>query len=362
MKKRYLAILLITVLLGATGCGEKEPKQEETAPAEQEEFSYDPVLYEDLKSTVVSLGDYKGLEGTRTQAEVTDEEVEAEIENIKRGYAELETVDRAAEEGDVVLIDYTGYVDGETSDSLQGKEFSLELGSGMFVPGFEEQLLGASAEESREVNLTFPEDYHKEMAGKDARFEVYVHEVQAYSLPEWNDDFIRENLEYDGEEDMRASIRSGMEEEASKDADANLEYDLISAFLEGSEFDLKDEDVEAYIDEMMSEYESYAAASGVDLDTFLQTYFQMNAAQMRELFKETAAFRVRMTLAFHQIAEEEGLEVSEEEYQARVQELADQYQYEDAAAVEAVYSRAMIEEQMIQEKAIGVIVENAVIS
>lgn len=373
MKKKYMAMLLAALVLSVTACGSKDTADaqtaaedtdsaEEEADAEEaadELLNYDPVLYEDLTSTIVSLAEYKGLTAVKTVQEVTDGDIQKEVRTIKKSYGELTDVDREAEEGDVVVIDFTGYVDGETSDSLQGTEYSLELGSGDFVPGFEDQLIGVKAGEDREVSLTFPEDYYEDMAGKDVVFDVHVHSVQSYVVEGWGDDFVRENLEYESIADMEAVIRQELEAQAEEDAAANFEYDLIESLLESCEYDIQDADVEAYIDEMMGEYQAYASAMGTDLETFLQSYVGMTEEQLRELFRETAVFRVKMTLTFHDIAEQEGIEIGDEEYQEQVNSLAEQYGYEDAADVEAVYSPAMIREQMIQEKVIDLIRDNA---
>ena len=370
MKNKYAVLLCAAVLAaGLTACGGQTGESGQSAGENTQGSSesggaadYDPVTYEDLASTVVSLGPYKGLEAQRVVEEVTDETVQKEINAIKKEYSQLVTVDRPAQEGDVALINFTGYVDGETSEGLQGTEYYLELGSGEMVPGFEDQLIGASADESREVAITFPEDYYPEMAGKDAVFDVYVAEVQEYVLEDWGDAFVQENLGYDSIEDMESSIRTELEQGAEADAEMNLQYALVEKFLSGCEFEIQDSDVEAYIDEMMSEYETYATMYGMELSEFLDQALGMTAEQLRENFRETANFRVQMTLAFHQVAEEEGIMVSEEEYQEQLQTVADQYGYEDPAEVEAVYNRDMMEEQMIQDKVISLIVENAVIS
>lgn len=362
-------MILLAAALTLSACGAKETTdQQETTQAEEGEaseeeatFTYDPVLYEDLTSKVISLGEYRGLEVTRTEEEVTEEDVQAEVDGVRKSYSEVVNVDRPAELGDIVLIDYTGYVDGETSDSLKGQEYALELGSNTFIPGFEDQLVGASAGDDVEVNVTFPEDYNPQMAGKDARFDVHVQNVQEYQLDEWGDDFIRENLDYDSEEDMRATIREELLQTASEEADENVEYDLIEVFLGNCEFEIQDADVEAYIDDMMSEYETYATAYQMELEDFLQSALGVTEAQLRELFRETANFRVQMTIGFHEVAQKEGLTVTQEEYMERAESLAEEYGYDSVVDVEAVYSRKMIEEQMIQDKVIDLIKENAVI-
>ncbi|MDO4260849.1 MAG: FKBP-type peptidyl-prolyl cis-trans isomerase [Eubacteriales bacterium] len=159
MKKRFVWMLALLLTAALAGCGSGE----NAAPAGESEDDagevlYDPVLYEDLSSTLVSLGQYKGLEAEFTVAEITDEEVADQVWSIQKNYAELVEADRPAQERDLLTIDFTGYVDGETSENLQGEGTSLEIGSGDFVPGFEEQLIGASAGDDVEVNLTFPEE------------------------------------------------------------------------------------------------------------------------------------------------------------------------------------------------------------
>lgn len=363
-------MLLLAAMLSFTACGTKKEETQETKETQevqetQEETTsdYKLVLYEDLTSKVVQLGEYKGLEATKTVVEVTQEEVLEEVEATKRDYAETITVEREAKQGDIVLIDYTGYVDGETSDGLQGSEYPLELGSGSFIPGFEDQLVGANAGDEVEVNVTFPEEYHSaEMAGKDAKFDVVVHEVQAYDFSFWNDEFIHENLGYENEEALVSSIREEKEQQAQSDAQSNLEYDLILKFLENSEFEIQEADVNAYLDEMMSEYESYAAMYGVDLTTFIETYMGTTEEQLRIVMNPTAEFRTKMTLAFHEVAVLEGIEISEDEYQAQLDSMAENYGYEDGSLVEEAYSQERIKEQMIQEKVIALIVEEAVIS
>lgn len=372
MKKKYMFIILAAAL-SLTACGKDLSDQTAAGKdadtengsgmqvGEAEEF-HGPVLFEDLSSSLVSLGQYKGLEAKLEVEEVTDEDVEKEIRSIQKTCVELKEADRPAEDGDVVVIDYTGYVDGETSDSLQGKEYSLELGSGSFVPGFEDQLVGAAAGEDREVNLTFPEDYYEEMAGKDARFEVHVYKVQEYDLENWNDEFIRENLEYESEEDMRESVRKELEADAEEEAKSNLQYELVMTVLDGSEFQIEDADVDAYMEEMLDEYRSYAQMYNVDLDTFLEDQMGVTRQQLKDLLRENAAARVQMALVLHEAAEREGLTVSDAECQQQLEALAEEYGYEDVSAVEGVYSREAIRERLLMNKAIEMIRENAVVS
>lgn len=370
MKKRWIMVFVAVMVLGVSGCGgdktqESTPKTEEMeVVGEGEEEGTQTsvnqqVTYADLTSKVTGLGEYKGLSAKREVAEVTDKEVEDEVWSIQKGYATLQDVDREAKLRDVTVIDYTGYVDGETSDSLQGEGYELELGSGAFVPGFEDQLIGVKAGEDREVVLTFPEDYYEEMAGKEARFDVHVQKVQEYVMEnEWNDAFIKENLEYENEADMRAKIREEFEKNAEEDADANMEYELMTQIIGNSTYELQETDIKAYTDEMMQEYQIYASMYGMNLEDYLKQQ-GTTEEKVREMYRETAEFRVKLILTLHEIAKAEQIEASEEECQATLKELAEQYGYEDTKEVEAVYGREMVQEQLVQEKVLDFIRESS---
>ena len=366
MKKKMLLILLASMTLTMAGCGSSKQtdtaeKQEESTTVEDSEsaVTYEPVLYEDLSSKLVSLGEYKGLQAARNVQEVTEEDVQAEIDSIKKENAELVDKEDPAETGDVVNIDFTGYIDGETSDNLKAEGTDVEIGAGTMLEDFENQLIGVTTGEDTQISFTFPEDYNQEVAGKDVQFDIHVNSVKAYDMPEWTDEDVQENTDYDSLEDMESSIREELQQSAEKDAEDNWQYDLIKQVMESSEFQIEDADVEAYIDQMVSEYDSYAAANGMETEQFLQQYLGVTMEQLREMFRETATFRVKMTLAFHEIAEQEGLTVSDEEYQERLSALASQYGYDDPSKIEQVYSAEMIKEEMIQEKAINFIEENA---
>lgn len=366
MKKGCLAVLLAVLVLGVTACGEKEHTDEtqqaqEAAgeeQAEEEEVSATKqVTYADLKSTVTSLGEYKGISVERTEEEVTDEMVENEVWGVKKELASLQDIEREAQIRDVVIIDYTGYVDGKTQDSLQGSAYELELGSGAFVPGFEEQLLGVKNGEDREVVLTFPEDYYEDMAGKEARFEVHVQKVQEYVLPEdWKEALLE--MGYENEEDISVKARKELEKVAEEDADANMEYDLLMKVIEGSTYEIQEADAKAYTDEMMREYQMYAAMYGMDLESYL-TQMGKTEEEVRKMYQDTAEFRVKLILTLHEIAKVENIKVTEEECQETLKELAAQYGYEGTEEVEAVYGREMVEDQLIQEKVINLIRSNA---
>ena len=205
-----MMILLMAAMLSLSACGSSKDA-ETTAPAEDMEQEtngfYDVVSYEELTSKVIKLGEYKGLEAEKTVVEVTDETVQDEIWQIKKQYAVPEDVERAADLRDITVIDFTGYVDGETSEGMQGTEYALELGSGNFIPGFEEQLVGAVAGQDVEVHVTFPEDYYEEMAGKPVVFTVTVNKVYEIVMPEVNDAFVARTFGYATVEEAKAALQ-----------------------------------------------------------------------------------------------------------------------------------------------------------
>ena len=364
MKRKLVMMMVLAAALTLGACGKETAGNTDSTTENSEEESseagaaYDTPLYEDLTSKLVNLAEYKGVQGSKTVAEVTDEDVQAEIDSIQKENAELVDKTEPAETGDVVNIDFTGYIDGETSDNLKGEGTDVEIGAGTMLEDFENQLVGVTTGEDTQISFTFPENYNQEVAGKDVQFDIHVNSVQAYDLPELTDEYVQENTDYDSIEDMQASIREELEQDAQTDAEDNWQYSLIKQVLDNSEFEIEDADVKAYTDEMLTEYQTYANMYGMELGEFLQSQMGVNEEQLREAYRETATFRVKMTLAFHAIAEQEGLTVSDEEYQDRLSTLASQYGYDDPSQIEQVYDPELIKEQIIQEKAIDLITEN----
>ncbi len=366
MKKKYILMLLPAAMLSITACGKSEPAKETTAaeaPAEaeteeaapeeaQSEAYADTVTYDNLTSTIKELGEYAGLPVDMESVEVTAEDLEKRIEELLKEKSELVKVDRPAQLGDTAVIDYTGYMNGEAFQGGHATDYPLELGSGSFIDTFEEQLVGASAGDKVEVNVTFPDPYsNPDYAGKPAVFEVEVKEVQARELPELTDAFVKENLDFDTIEALKENLKSTMEEEKKTSAEQNYQLDLVKAFLDNCDFDINKEDVDAYVDEMLNEYRNYANQTGMDLATFLQTYVGMDEASIRSMYEETAMLRLEMALAFHELAEKEGLEVTDEECKEMMQTIADQYGV-DLATVEEQYPLDVFREQLLQQKAL----------
>lgn len=362
-------MLFAAMMLGLTACGNKGQEAADSTAAEETEQTEestdgfaDIVTYETLTSKLITLGEYKGLQVPFEPREITDEDIQDAILFKLEDFAESGIADRPAQIGDTTVIDFTGYVDGEAFEGGQGSEYPLELGSGSFIPGFEDQLVGVSAGEEVDVNVSFPDPYlnNPDLAGQPALFKVYVHEVQEKIYPELTDEFVKENFNFENEEAWRESVKTDLQQDAESEAEQNYQYELVRALVENCEFDIQEADVKAYTDEMLNEYVSYAAQYGMSLEEFLSSYVGMDEAALRDVYKETAAFRIQMMLVFRAIADAEGIEVSEEECKGLAQEIADQYGYEDVSAVEDIYPSEAFRDQLIQQKALEFLVENAV--
>ena len=272
----------------------------------------------ELKFTVgvrpaARLGTYKGLEVGKEEKEVPDEIVDTEVERIREGFARLEQVDRAGAEGDSLLIDFEGFADGSAFQGGAAEDYLLALGSGQLIEGFEEQLVGAKADEEREVKVTFPGDYQAEhLAGKDAVFKVKVKEVREKILPELDDDFASDASEFDTLEELRADIREKVGAALGSRAEEDFRIAAIDAAVEEATVEVPDELATARATERWERMERQLAGRGMDPDAFLQ----MQGKSRGELIEETkpdAEKELRREAVVTAIAEAEGIEVSEEE-------------------------------------------------
>ena len=260
-----------------------------------------------------ALGDYKGLEVGRAEPEVPDEIVDREIERMREAFASLEPVERAAGEGDVVLIDFEGTVAGEAFEGGQASDYLLELGSGRLIEGFEEQLTGAVGGEARELHVSFPDDYRaEELAGKDASFAVKVKEVREKLLPELDDEFASEASEFDSLEELRADIRARLADAVGERIEQDFRVAAIDAAVEQASVELPEEIVSARANERWERVERQLAGRGLDP----ASYLQMQGKTREEVIEESkpdAERELKREAVLTAIAEAEGIEVSEEE-------------------------------------------------
>ncbi|WP_088033121.1 trigger factor [Evansella clarkii] len=276
----------------------------------------------------VELGDYKGLEVEAQDVSVSDEDVEEELKQLQERHAELVAVEEGeVQNGDTVVMDFEGFVDGEAFEGGQAENYSLEIGSGQFIPGFEEQLVGAKTGEETEVNVEFPEEYHsEELAGKPATFKVKVHDIKRKELPELDDEFAKDvNEEVETLDELKKDLREKLQTSKEQQADAEKRDALVEKASENASVDIPEAMVNTEADRMLQEFEQRLQAQGMTLDMYYQ-FAQTDAEGMKAQFHDDAEKRVRMNLTLEAISEAENLEVSEEEVDQEIEKMAEMYQ------------------------------------
>lgn len=316
-----------------------------------------------LKVTVpvkpeVTLGEYLGLKVTKHANTVEESAVEAELSRMQDRNGRLLTREGAAENGDTTDIDFEGFVDGVPFDGGKAEHYSLVLGSGSFIPGFEEQVVGHTAGEEFDVNVTFPTEYQaEELAGKAAVFKIKLHEVKYKELPELDDDFAKDVSEYDTLEELKDSIRKGMQENLDRTADQQVENDLIEKIVAGMQADIPQAMIDNRVEELVQDFEYRIQQQGMDLTTYLG-YMGMDAAQFRAQFAEQAEKQVKMRLAMEAIAEKEGITVTDEEFETEAARIAEAYKMEVEKVKELVDAEA-VKKDLAVNKAIDLVKEKA---
>lgn len=313
------------------------PEAYDAAVAEQELFPVDRPAVEIVEvgsgkdfvftATVtvkpeVVLGEYKGLKAQRPSYPVTDELVDGELNAARNRIARWVDVERPVENGDRIMLDYAGSVDGVPFEGGTAQNQALEIGSGHFIPGFEEQVVGMNISEEKDITVTFPEEYHaSELAGKEAVFHVKVLEVKAKELPELDDEFAKDVSEFDTLEEYKADIRKHLEETNHNQEENELRDALVTQALENATIELPECMVEQQIDRMLAEFEYQLGFQGIKMDDYIKMT-GMNLEQLRDQSREEAEKRVRTTLVLEKIQKEENLEVSDEDWTAEVARMA----------------------------------------
>ncbi len=309
----------------------------------------------------MKVGNYIGLKAEKAANTVEDAAVDAEVDRLRERNARLVAREGKAQDGDITDIDFEGFVDGEAFDGGKGEHFSLTLGSGQFIPGFEEQVAGHEAGEEFDVNVTFPEDYHaKELAGKAAVFKVKLNEVQYKELPAADDEFAKDVSEYDTLEEFKASIRKNMEESAEKQAELEVENTLVDQLVATLEGDIPPVMIETRIDEMVRDFDYRLSQQGLRLADYLK-YIGGDEAKFREGFKEQAEKQVKMRLALEAVAKAENIEASEEDFENEVKRIADTYKME-VEKVRSIIPVAEVKKDLAVNKAIDFIKSKAEIT
>lgn len=306
----------------------------------------------------VTLGQYKGLEVERPEASVTDAQVQAELDRMAENVASTETVERAAEMGDTVNIDFEGFDNGVPFDGGKGENHDLKLGSGSFVPGFEEQLVGMSAGEEKDIDITFPENYHEELAGKAVVFHVKVNKVTVTIVPEQDDEFARDVSEFNSLEELKADIRSKALAEAEKQLQNAFENAAVEKAAENTIVDMPKALVERELDTQMERFAYQLQMSGYSMEQYAKM-MGGNVETMRSAFRPAAEKQAKISVTLEKIVETEGITVTEEEISAEIDALAAQYQLESAKVREMVPAEELTESLKVR-KATRLIVDSAV--
>ncbi|WP_374054428.1 trigger factor [Rossellomorea sp. FM04394] len=309
----------------------------------------------------VKLGEYKGLEVEKMETEVTAEDVEAELTSLQEKQAELAVKEEGkAEEGDTVTMDFEGFVDGEAFEGGQAENYSLELGSGQFIPGFEEQLVGVTAGEEKEVEVSFPEEYHAaELAGKPATFKVKVHEIKAKELPALDDEFAKDaDEEVETLAELKEKIEKRLQESKKNEAETAVRETLVNKASENAEVEIPEVMVTAEVDRMMQEFGQRLQMQGMNLDLYFQ-FSGQTEEDLRGQMKEDAGKRVRTNLTLEAIAAAENLEVTDEEAEEEVNKMAEQYNMSADNIKQALGGLDTLKADLKVRKAVEFLVENS---
>ena len=273
---------------------------------------------------VVEVKDYMGVEVEQEKAQVSDESVQAEIDNMLKRNARMITVDRESKKGDTLIFDFKGFVDGEQFEGGTAERHELKLGSGMFIPGFEEQLEGLKVGDSKNVEVKFPENYTEELAGKDATFECLVHEVKEEEIPELDDEFVKDVSEFDTVDELKEDIKKRQLENAKNMVVSRAKDAVVSKVYENNPVDVPDVMVEDEITRMIQEIGQQLSYQGLTVENYLQ-YMGKDMSEMRNELREDAAKKVGTRIVLMSIIDKENIQVSEEEMEAELAKIAEAY-------------------------------------
>ncbi len=306
----------------------------------------------------VTLGDYKGIEVEKAEAVVTDEKVQAELDSMAQNVASTETVERAAEMGDTANIDFEGFDNGVPFNGGKGESFDLKLGSGSFVPGFEEQIVGMSAGEEKDIDITFPEDYHADLAGKAVVFHVKLNKVTVTNVPAQDDEFAKDVSEFETLDELKADIRAKALETAQKQIDNAFEQACVDKAAENATVDMPASLVEAELDTQMERFAYQLQMSGYSVEQYAKM-MGGDLSTMRNAFRPAAEKQAKVNVTLAKIVEAEGITVSDEDIEAEYESMAKQYEME-VSKIKDMVPASELKVSLETRKAVKVIVDNAV--
>jgi len=311
----------------------------------------------------VTLGEYKGLEVPKADLEVTEEEIAGELRKEQEENSRvLDVDDRAVADGDKVTLDFEGFVDGEAFEGGKGTDYPLTIGSGSFIPGFEEQLVGANIGEEKEVNVTFPEDYHAaDLAGKAAVFKCTVKEIKEKQLPELNDEFAQDVSDFDTIAEYKDDLKNKIADRKSREAKAKQEDEAIAKIIEDSKMDIPDAMVDTQVNRMVEDFAQRLQQQGLSVEQYFQ-YTGMTADKIMEEMKPEAVKRIQSRLVLEAVVKAENIETSEEDFEAELKKMAETYKMELDQIKEFMgdYEKKQIKEDLAIQKAIEVITGSVV--
>ena len=306
----------------------------------------------------VTLGQYKGVEVEKGEATVTDAQIQAELDSMAQNVASTENVDRAAEMGDTANIDFEGFDNGVPFEGGKGENFDLKLGSGSFVPGFEEQIVGMNAGEEKDIDITFPEDYHKDLAGKAVVFHVKLNKLTVTIVPQQDDEFAKDVSEFDTLDALKADIQAKALEKAQKQIDSAFENAAVEKAAENTTVDMPNALIEKELDVQMERFGYQLQMSGYSMEQYAKM-MGGDLKTMREAFRPAAEKQAKISVTLEKIAEVENLTVSDEEIEEEFQSMAKQYEME-AAKIKEMVPVDELTESLKTRKAVKIIVDNAV--
>lgn len=278
----------------------------------------------------VKLGEYKGLEVPQKDFPVTEEDIKNELESLRKSHAEIVVVeDGEVQSGDLVILDFDGYVDGEQFEGGQAEGYQLEIGSGTFIPGFEEQLIGMKKGEEKEINVTFPEQYHvSSLAGKEALFKIKLHEIKRKQLPDLDDEFAKDISEFETLDELKVDLENKLKERAEHDRKHYVEETVVEKAVQNAEIDLPSVMIENEIDSLMQDFKQRLQYQGIPFDAYLQ-FTGATEEGLRGDMKENAEQRVRSSLVLEAIAAAEKIEASEEDIREEIKKIAESAKMEE---------------------------------
>ncbi len=317
-----------------------------------------------LKVTVkpeVKLGKYKGVKASKPAVKVTADEVKAELAKMQEQNSRMVSVDnRAVKKDDTAVIDFEGFVDGVAFEGGKAEKYELVIGSGSFIPGFEDQIIGHKTGEEFDVNVTFPAEYQENLASKDAVFKIKLHEIKKKELPALDDEFVKDVSEFDTLDELKKSVKKQLEDAKKADADNKVTADILETVANGIKAEIPACMIEKAIDDIVNDFNYRLQMQGLNLDTYLM-YTGMEMDKFREGYKENAEAQVKLQLALEEIVKAENIEATEDDIAAEYSRLAEMYNM-DVDAVKKALPADSLKADITSKKAIEFVKENAVIT